>query len=212
MSKVIYLYRKTHNITGLKYIGITKKDPFVYKGSGKYWVAHLNQYGSDVSTEILHECSEENLEYWCLYYSDLYDIVESKEYANLKPESGYGGTGMKGKKHSEETKRKIGEANTGREFTPEVRRRMSESHIGKVPGNKGKTGLFHHSDEHKKHLSEIYSGDKNPFFGKEHSDEFKELQRKRQTTKVICPYCHKTGAERIMKRWHFEKCKDKNDS
>lgn len=41
---MIYLYVKTHNITGLKYLGKTNnKDPHSYKGSGKYWILHCKK-------------------------------------------------------------------------------------------------------------------------------------------------------------------------
>lgn len=210
MSKVIFLYRKTHNITGLKYLGITSKDPYKYVGSGKYWVSHVKQHGNDVTTEILKECTIDNVEYWGLHYSDLLNVVESDEYANLKPESGYGGTGMLGKKHSSATKAKISETNMGHNVSDEARKKMSDSHKGKTPINKGKTGLFSHSDSHKNYLSEKYAGEGNPFYGKEHTEEFKKLQREKQTTKVTCPHCGKMGAMRIMKRWHFNNCKEQN--
>jgi ribosomal protein L37AE/L43A len=212
MTKVVYLYRKTHNKTGLKYLGITKRDPFIYRGSGKYWVDHIEKHGDDITTEIIHECTEENVEYWGLYYSDIFDIVESKEYANLKPESGYGGTGMKGKKQSDETKNKISKSNKGKIRTEEQRRIISESHMGLEPWNKGITGYTIFSEEEKAKRSAMYSGQGNPFFGKEHSDEFKELQRQRQKTNIECPHCGKSGANRIMKRWHFNNCKERNDN
>lgn len=54
----IYLYKKTHNKTGLQYLGKTKsKDPHKYKGSGVYWTSHIKKHGYDVTTEILRECS-----------------------------------------------------------------------------------------------------------------------------------------------------------
>jgi hypothetical protein len=88
----IYLYKKTHNVTGLHYLGKTIKDPFTYKGSGIYWTRHLEKYGNTVSTLILKECeTNEELGYWGLYYSELWDIVESDEWANLMPETGDGG-------------------------------------------------------------------------------------------------------------------------
>ena len=89
----IYLYKKTHKITGLKYLGKTiSKNPYTYKGSGKHWVYHIKKHGYDVETEILKECSsEKELKYWGNYYSTLWNVVESKEWANLKPEDGNGG-------------------------------------------------------------------------------------------------------------------------
>lgn len=90
---MIYLYKKTHNKTGLKYLGKTvSKDPYSYPGSGVYWTNHLNMHGNDVTTEILKECAtEEELIKWGLHYSKLWDVVESDEWANLTEEAGPGG-------------------------------------------------------------------------------------------------------------------------
>ena len=52
-----------------------------------------------------------------------------------------------GKKHTEETKKKISEANKGQKPTEEAKKKMSESHKGKK-----------FSEEHKKKLSEIHKG------------------------------------------------------
>jgi len=91
----IYLYVKTHNKTGLKYLGKTiSKDPIKYKGSGLYWRNHITKHGYDVTTEIIKECKDnDELKFWGQYYSDLWNIVESKDWANLKTECGDGGTG-----------------------------------------------------------------------------------------------------------------------
>lgn len=89
----IYLYKKTHNVTGLKYLGKTvSKDPYSYLGSGVYWTNHLKKHGNDISTEILVECqTEDELIKWGQYYSKLWNIVESNEWANLIEEAGPGG-------------------------------------------------------------------------------------------------------------------------
>lgn len=52
----IYLYKKTHNQTGLQYLGKTSEDPIKYKGSGKDWLPHIKEHGNDVKTEIIKEC------------------------------------------------------------------------------------------------------------------------------------------------------------
>lgn len=90
---IIYLYKKTHKITGLKYLGKTKStDPHKYRGSGKYWVNHIKKYGYLVDTEILKECyTNDELKYWGKYYSNLWNIVDANDWANLKPEEGDGG-------------------------------------------------------------------------------------------------------------------------
>jgi len=96
----IYLYKKTHNKTGLQYLGKTiQPDPHKYKGSGVYWTDHINQHGYDVTTEILKECeTKDELMEWGLYYSTLWNIVDERDstgkktWANLEPESGAGFT------------------------------------------------------------------------------------------------------------------------
>lgn len=108
ISMTIYLYKKTHNKTGMQYLGKTKQDPFKYKGSGLVWQEHINEHGTDISTEILRECSSpEELSHWGRYYSKLWNVVESSEWANKIPETGGGGGGVPGVPLSEETKEKI---------------------------------------------------------------------------------------------------------
>lgn len=52
---MISIYIKTHNVTGLKYLGKTTKDPFKYRGSGKYWKRYLAKHGNNVTTEVIAE-------------------------------------------------------------------------------------------------------------------------------------------------------------
>jgi len=89
----IYLYKKTHNKTGLKYLGKTTAiNPHEYQGSGKYWESHIKKHGYDVTTEILREChGNDEVKEWGLYYSQLWNVVESEDWANLREETGDGG-------------------------------------------------------------------------------------------------------------------------
>lgn len=114
---MLYLYVKTHNKTGLKYLGYTSnKNPHLYEGSGIYWKTHLNKHGKDFTTEIIKECStKEEIKEWGKHYSDLWNVVDSNEWANLKPEEGDGG-------------------NPG----PEGIKKIVKKQIGRVPWNKGK--------------------------------------------------------------------------
>lgn len=88
------LYKKTHKDTGLKYLGYTSSlDPFAYTGSGKYWTRHIEKHGYNVDTEILFESTnKQEIKEKGLYYSNLWDVQNNNEWANLKPESGSGGT------------------------------------------------------------------------------------------------------------------------
>ena len=86
------LYVKTHQVTGLKYLGYTRQDPFVYKGSGKYWKLHLKKHGNQVHTEILFETTnKEKIKETGIYYSQLWNVVSNDGWANLRIEEGDGG-------------------------------------------------------------------------------------------------------------------------
>lgn len=113
----IYLYVKTHTITGLKYLGQTSNDdPYSYTGSGTYWLLHLQKHGKNFTTEIIKECaSKDELKEWGIYYSRLWNIVDSDEWANLKEEQGDGGR-----------------------QSADVRKIISEKGKGRIPWNKGK--------------------------------------------------------------------------
>jgi hypothetical protein len=130
----IYLYMKTHNKTGLKYLGKTIRDPFVYKGSGTIWLSHIKKHGYDITTEILKICeTNEEIKEWGLYYSELWNIVNdrdergNKTWANLKPEEGTGFAS--------------GELNPSKR--PDLRKERSERCSGKNnPGTKEKNKRY----------------------------------------------------------------------
>ena len=89
---MIYLYKKTHNKTGLQYLGKTIRDPHKYSGSGLYWKRHLKEHGNDVTTEILFQTEDkEEFKRVSIEYSKKLDIVESKQWANFREETGHGG-------------------------------------------------------------------------------------------------------------------------
>ena len=88
-----YLYLKTHNVTGLKYLGKTEQeDQQSYKGSGIYWKRHIKKYGYDVKTDILFT-TEDKKEFKKVAedYSRKFNIIKSKEFANCILEQGDGG-------------------------------------------------------------------------------------------------------------------------
>lgn len=89
-----YLYIKQHSITGLKYFGMTtKKDPIKYHGSGTYWLRHIKHHGKKhVKTLWYHQFDTQDLlTDFALLFSEECDIVNSKSWANLKPENGLDG-------------------------------------------------------------------------------------------------------------------------
>lgn len=156
---IIYLYKKTHNITGLQYLGKTTQNPYQYKGSGKRWIPHIKKHGYDVTTEILNECtSNEELFKWGKYYSELWDIVNDPNWANLKPEYGEGGGGPQSaytkkkrsdslkarggnglEHHSTKTKEKMAFAKLGKKQSQESCDKRSRSLKGRTSPMKGRT-------------------------------------------------------------------------
>jgi hypothetical protein len=187
ISMPIYLYIKTHKITGLNYLGKTTQNPFTYPGSGLHWKRHLQKHGNHVHTTVLQECTtNEEISRWGIYYSGLFNIVESKEWANLKPESGDGGS-RPGRIHSDDAKLKNKIASTGHIVTNKTREKIRKSLTGQKR-------TF--SDVHKKHLSESKKGKTNSLKGK--------LQ-----PKITCPHCNLSGGASGMKRYHFNNCRKK---
>lgn len=91
---LIYLYVKQHSITKLKYFGKTmKRDPFKYLGSGTRWLNHINKHGkSNVTTLDVWGFDDQDLcTAFALKFSEDNDIVNSPEWANLRPENGIDG-------------------------------------------------------------------------------------------------------------------------
>ena len=183
---IIYLYVKTHRQTGLKYLGQTTQDPYKYKGSGKYWKNHIKTHDNDVETIILRECKNrpESKEFG-LYYSELWNVTDSEEWANLKPENGRDGS-LPGQWVGEKS--------------PMYGRR-GESHpaFGRVD-----------SDETNELRAEAKRGSKNPFFGvtgKDHPCSNKDQDGLKNpnsdTTSYIFEHIE-TGQQYYMTRHEFK--------
>jgi len=204
MSNNIYLYLKTHNKTGLKYLGKTIQDPYVYKGSGDHWTGHIQKHGNDVTTEILFVTTDlEEFKIKGLEYSTKWNIVESDRFANLIPEDGgVMPPDMTGRIKSPEecraiSKRQLGSGNTfyGKTHSAKSLAKMSKTHKGKII-----------SDEQKKKLSIAAKGRiKSPEECKNISEALKGKPKKR----IKCPHCDVDGQASNMKRWHFDNCGNK---
>ena len=169
----MYLYVKTHNVTGLKYLGKTIKDPFKYKGSGTYWLRHLKKYGEDVTTEILLETNnKEELKEKGIYYSALWNVVESKDWANIVPEQGDGGDISKSPNHIMAMKNKdvSGKKNSfyGKHHTEETKKIIGEKNKIKLKGKKKPDGF---AEKCRKRVL----GEGNPMYGKEPWNKGKKL-------------------------------------
>lgn len=154
-----------------------------------------NKYGEDCFDFItLCETTEEKLDEMEQYYIFAFDACDeefgyNKSYGGKSPKvtndvkqrmsvahSGVNNP-MYGKHHSDETKRKISEANKGRVEPDELRKKKSEMMSGEgnpmygVPSPM--TGK-HHTEEARQKIRDCQIGEKNSFYGKRHSEETKK--------------------------------------
>jgi hypothetical protein len=113
--KLTHLYIKQHSVTGLKYFGkTTKEDPVSYLGSGIHWKRHIKKHGTEHVKTLWYQSfqDEKSLIDYATKFSKENNIVESKEWANLKEENGLDGGMEKGwwsEKHIEYNRQKAKE-------------------------------------------------------------------------------------------------------
>jgi len=202
---IIYLYKKTHRITGLKYLGKTSKNPYKYLGSGLNWIQHIKEYGKEIDTEILKECnSNEEVSFWGRYYSDLWNVSTSNEWANIIPETGGSAAGRKRPQKAIEI---TANKNRGKTRTAEFKANRTGS-LNSFFNKK-------HSEETKKIMSQHHadvSGSNNPMYGKPHPNKGKTGIWKWSKAVVLtkCPHCDRDiGGISNFRRFHGDNCKKK---
>jgi len=171
------IYKITNLINNKIYVGSTSD--FIYR---KY--SHKNKnnntvisrailkYGwNNFSFEILEYCDSELLaERENYYFNLLQPFIENNGYNILRTATS---NGWLGHKHTEESKKK-----------------MSESRMGLVPWNKGKTGLQKMSEDERTLRSKKYKGVGNPFYGKTHTEETKKQMSEHARTRDMS-HCNK---------------------
>ena len=125
---MIYLYLKIHNKTGIKYLGKTVNNkPDKYIGSGKLWKRHIAKHGYDVKTIILLASEDpDEIKETGLFFSKMFDIVKSEEFANLMEESGDGGDTWSNNPNKEKTISKIVSRTIGQKRTYQQKKNISD--------------------------------------------------------------------------------------
>ncbi|GEM_PF-1113253 len=116
---------------------------------------------------------------------------------------------MSGKKQSKESIEKMKENRKKTLLDPEVRKRMGESHKGQVAWNRG----ISPSEETRKKMSEAKKGkmvgEKNPFYGKTHSEEFKRKMGEIHKGKKPSEETRKKMSESYRKNWSNSEARQK---
>jgi hypothetical protein len=195
------LYIKRHQITGLKYLGYTSAlDPISYRGSGKYWSLHIKKHGYLVDTETLYKTSNINeIKELGSYYSELWNIVESADWANLKPESGNGGwvPGLSSKTQQSRI------ANGTHHFlSGDISRKSNKKRIENGTHNfLGQTNPTHKRIENKTH--HFYDGNI------ARNNNLKRLAEGTHTSQIkkTCEWCGKICDVANFAKYHGSKCK-----
>jgi len=129
-----YVYCITNKINGKKYIGSSRKETIdlTYFGSGRTIVQALKKYGKENFTrQILWEGEGDARDietYWLEYFNAannplFYNMTNDARGNNL---------------HKKETKKTVSEKLTGRKFTKEICKKISDAKIGKSNPKKGK--------------------------------------------------------------------------
>lgn len=162
-------------------------------------------------------------------------IEKQKETIRQKYEMGYISP-LAGTTISEEHKQKISKGNIGKKIPTRSRsslegyvirygekegRKRYKEDSKKKASNSLKSFIARFGEEEgkkryterKQKLSNERKGKNNPFYGKKHDDSTKERLKEIANNRPIvqCPHCDRKGIVNIMKRWHFDKCKQNKD-
>jgi hypothetical protein len=118
------LYVKRHSMTGLRYFGKSiRKDIEKYKGSGTRWYNHIGKHGrKHVVTEWISDWfyDKEEIQSFAISFSEIFDIVESGEWANLIVENGLDGGYILPEERRKEVGKKISDAQNNPEWVATV--------------------------------------------------------------------------------------------
>ena len=161
-------------------IGVNEYRAYDIHNRNKHWKNIVNKVGYTIN--IIHN----NID-----YTDACEIEKSliSKYGRRDLGLGnlvnmtYGGEGVLGMIHSEESRQKMSEAREGdkhhmfgKTHSEETRQKMSKAKKGDKNPLFGKT----HSEETRQMMSKANKGDKNPWFGKTHSEETRQMMSESQ--------------------------------
>ncbi len=185
------IYKISNSLNEKLYIGKTTEDP------KKYWKYH-KMYCRNGYDKVLYSAMRkygvDKFQFNIIEFIECFNIKELnnklfklerkyiKKFNTMVP-NGYnvtaGGQGLAGMKFSDKHREKISDKLTGRTFTKQHRRNISKASEGRISPNKGKNLSESHKTKLSKSMKGRYKGKKNPFYGKKHDKETRELISKK---------------------------------
>ncbi len=179
-----YTYKITNLINNKIYYGVRsckclpEKD-IKYLGSGIAIKNAYKKYGIENFNKKVDEVFESRDEA-NLYEAEIVDEewIERKDTYNLK----IGGLNGCGYKHTEEVKIKIGQASLGNSYalgynhTEDAKMKIRQASLGKSYG----LG-YKHTEDAKMKISTAMKGEKNPMYGKKHTQRVRDIISKKNT-------------------------------
>lgn len=186
ISDIFNMFRYKHGYNSWKRCGVycikNKVNDKIYIGSSRNMYTRIRRHVNDLRRNahqnnhlqrsylkygeenfqvcILGCCCFENVVISEQYYMSMLNSTDINFGYNIVPKADSSAM-------SEETKRKISVAHTGKKLSEEVKKKMSESRKGRISNRKG----CKLSKEHKLKISNALKGDKNPFWGKKHTKD-----------------------------------------
>jgi group I intron endonuclease len=208
------IYKITNLLNGRIYIGssinIKKRENQHFgklnknKHDNQFLQNDYNKCGEDnFKFEIILEtdCEELLFDFEQNYLDEYYD--KQKQCYNINPIAAKPPS-SKGRKHSEETKKKISEGNKGKTLSEDHKRKLFEANVNKprsedtrnkisesLTGEKNHWFGKHHSKKTKTKISASMKGNNHPMFGKHFSEEHKNKlseSQKKKSFKLKSPF------------------------
>lgn len=194
ISMAIYLYIKQCDHCGLKYFGRTiKSDPYKYEGSGVKWKRHLKKHKSQQTTlELFQFENQQDATEFALDFSIKNNIVESKDWANMIPETALSSdTTYAGKIQKKKNLEKYGVEHNFQ--IPDIIQKMIQP--------RKETNLLKYG------ATTWFATDA----GRKSSSERMKKIRFSETA-IVCPHCQYESRDICnIKKYHFDNCKNNPD-
>jgi hypothetical protein len=216
-----YLYEIKNTLNGKIYVGVhkTKNMNDGYMGSGKILLAAIQKYGIENFTKtVLGEFSNSDEMYLrekeivneeFLSRDDVYNLMRGGsggfEYINSK-----GLNDRTGCVHSDESKSRMGRPKSKEEKQrlsilitgdnnpmkrPEVSKKVAAAITGIAKSTEHRAKISQSLIETKKIKCKMKPG--------------RKYSQPRKMSLLSCPHCGTPGGANVIKRWHFENCKNK---